>query len=82
MQSRYHTNLTRKKSENNIEKRIFETRIRVEDQLKRSEIVATSLTSRDNTGPAVVAGVVPILPHGDFFVSDFFPLFSRMSSSG
>ena len=50
----------------------------------QTEIVATTLTWRDNTGPAVVAAVVPILLPGDFIIvhPDIFPSFLRMNSNG
>ena len=60
-----------------IDKQIFETRIKIEQESKLSEIVATKLTSRYNTGPAGAVAVVPILLPRDFFIvyPDFFPFF-------
>ena len=57
-----------KVSQKNIEKRIFETRIRIEKQSNLSEIVATTLTSRDNTVSVAAAAVVSILPSWDSLV--------------
>ena len=72
-----------KKYRENIARRIFETRIRIEHQLKLSKIVATTLTSRDNAGSAGVAAVEPILLPGDIFLhTRFSPVFLRMNSDG
>ena len=58
--------------------------MRIEQQSKLSEIIATTLTSRDNTGPAGVVAVAPILPPGSFYcIPDFFtPFFLHMNSNG
>ena len=62
-------NLTLKSKKNEKKGKVFEARIRIEKQSKLSEVVATTLTSRSDTGPAGLAAVVPSLPpRGRFLV--------------
>ena len=69
--SHYHTNFKKninKQNKKNVEKRLFETRIRIEKQSKLSGIVSTTPNSRDATGSAGEAAVVPILPPAGTFL--------------